>query len=200
MTVSAPAASALVRSPLVRTPPSAMIGTSNSVGRGRRSPAGRSAAARPRRPRCASCRPRRPNADLDRVRAGLDQVARALGRRHVARDQLDGREASLTRRVASHRVLGVPVRDVDHQHVDAGRDQRLRRAPGSRRRRRWPRPTSSRPWLSRAAFGMLGQPQHVARGDQPAQMARRRRPAAAFPGDARAGCAAPAPVASRPAR
>ena len=64
--------------------------------------------------------PSRPDADLDAVDPTLQQKARALGGRHIARDQLD-RAVSLSK--LFDRALHddrVAVRDVDDQHVGSG--------------------------------------------------------------------------------
>ena len=64
-----------------------------------------------------------PDADLDDVGARLDQVAYAVGRDHVARDDRNaGGERADRSQGLEHLVL-VAVRGVEDQHVGAGLDQ-----------------------------------------------------------------------------
>ena len=66
------------------------------------------------------------DADLDRVGAGLDQRLGAAGGGDIAGDHLHARCSR--RRIAStasSTPRRMAVRGIDHQHVDAGLDQRL---------------------------------------------------------------------------
>ena len=67
----------------------------------------------------------RPHADLERVRAEVDQRLRRLGGRDVADDELDV-EALLERAGHGQDVLGVAVGGVEDEHVDARLDERGR--------------------------------------------------------------------------
>ena len=67
----------------------------------------------------------RPDADLDRVRAGVDQRLRALARRHVAGDDRDLVGRPLDAPHLLQDLLGMAVRGVDDEAVDAGRHQEL---------------------------------------------------------------------------
>ena len=64
--------------------------------------------------------------DLDRVGAALGEVARALGRADVAAHQLGVREPRRNPSIAWPTISGVTVRDVDHEQVRAGLEQRGR--------------------------------------------------------------------------
>ena len=73
------------------------------------------------------------DADLDHVGAGLDQIPYAVGRDHVAGDQRDPAAGPVGLPVADvadrlqglQHLLLVPVRGVDDEDVDPGRQQRL---------------------------------------------------------------------------
>ena len=77
------------------------------------------------------------DAHLDAVDAGLHEIARRIGRRDVAADDLQVAPLRLDARDHVEHALGMAVRGVDHDHVDAGLAQRrdalervLRRADG----------------------------------------------------------------------
>ena len=67
-----------------------------------------------------------PDANLHRIDAALDKRRRTFARCNVARDELNVRErlARICRRF--QHTLAVTVRSVDHEHVDAGIDERPR--------------------------------------------------------------------------
>ena len=67
-----------------------------------------------------------PDADLDRVGAGLDQGRRRVGGRDVAGDDLRAVGQPPHRGHAVEHAARMAMRGVDHDHVGAGRDQRLR--------------------------------------------------------------------------
>ena len=67
----------------------------------------------------------RPDADLDRVRAGVDQRLRALARRDIAGDDRDLVGRALDAPDLLEHLLGMAVRGVDDEAVDAGRHQQL---------------------------------------------------------------------------
>ena len=65
------------------------------------------------------------DADLHRVRAMVHQRQRGVAGDDVAADHLHVREVLLHPLHAVEHALGMAVRGIDHDHVDAGRDQRL---------------------------------------------------------------------------
>ena len=65
----------------------------------------------------------RADADLDDVRAGRDEVARALGGDDVARDDRHLRVERADRAERVEHLALVAVRGVDDEHVDAGLEQ-----------------------------------------------------------------------------
>ena len=74
------------------------------------------------------------DADLHRVDARIDQRLGAFGRRDVAGDEIDVREALPDARDHVEHALRVAVRRVDDEHVHAGRRRAPRRAPSCRLR------------------------------------------------------------------
>ena len=112
--------------PSRRMPPSAISGIASPIARRHRTSAStcgmpKFVVNRVEQP------PPGPMPTLMRVDAAIEQKPRALGRRDVAGDQLDVAAllAQLFDRALHHR--GVPVRDVDDEHVGA-RAQHLRGA------------------------------------------------------------------------
>src|SRR5947209_5430667 len=68
----------------------------------------------------------RPDPDLYGVSPGVDEVTCSLSRCHVARDELNAGKRILHAPRGEQRMLGMPVGNVDDQHVDLRIDQRLR--------------------------------------------------------------------------
>ena len=66
-----------------------------------------------------------PDADLDRIGAGIDQRLGTVGRGHVAGDDLGIIAQPLGLLDPLQHALGMAMRRVDHQHVDAGIEQSL---------------------------------------------------------------------------
>ena len=69
-----------------------------------------------------------PDADLHRVRAGVDQRLRRLGRGDVAGDDLHRLDSCLMRVTASSTRCGMAVGGVDHDDVARRRRSAARRA------------------------------------------------------------------------
>ena len=159
MTADAPAASASATSRGCRTPPSAQTCAPSRRGRVGALEHGRELRAADAGHHPGGAHGARPDADLDDVRAGLDQLAGALGRDDVAGDDGHGRRERAHRGQRLDHPLLVAVRGVEDEHVDAGVEQlggaRLgvavdahRRGdaqPSARRRRRGGRSSSAAP-------------------------------------------------------
>ncbi len=116
---------ALATSPEYLTPPSPITGTPLSRAA---SAASRIAVScgtpTPATMRVVQIEPR-PDADLDRVGAGVDQRLRALARRHIAGDHRDLVGGALDTSDLLEHLLGMAVRGVDHEAIDARRHQQL---------------------------------------------------------------------------
>ena len=66
-----------------------------------------------------------PDADLDRVRPGIDQGLRPFRRGHVAGDHVDLEPLLQFRRTVSITLRRMAVSRIDHQHIHARPDQRF---------------------------------------------------------------------------
>ena len=89
----------------------------------------------------------------------------------IPRNELDGRVGILDTTRRSQRVLGMAVRDIDHQHVGTRGNQCLSPlhvvANGANRRA-----NQQPPLAVPSGFGVLGQAEDVTRRDQAAQVSR----------------------------
>ena len=144
ITQCAPATIALAMSPEKRMPPSAISGTPCARERRgdvrdgadlRHADAGDDARRADRA---------RADADLDGVRAGVDERQRGLGRHDVAGDDLLRRPRALMRAHRLDHAARMAVRRVDDDHVDAALAQRRRALERVRRRCRPPRRRATR--------------------------------------------------------
>ena len=145
ITELAPAAMALVISPEYLMPPSAMTGMpcsrAGAVGLGD----GRDLRHARAGDHARGADGAGPDADLDGVRAGVDQRQRAFVGGHVAGQQRHVGKALLHLAHRLKHARGVAVRRVDGQHVGARARPAPPRAPENRRLRRWLRPRAAGP-------------------------------------------------------
>ena len=135
MAQSAPAAIALARSPEYLMPPSAITGTSGFFAASAASMIGGELRHADARDDARGADRARPDADLDRVRARIDQRLGAVGGGDIAGHDLGIIGFALDARDRLEHALGMAVRGVDHDDVAFRLEQRHARG------QRPPRPT-----------------------------------------------------------